>query len=83
MLTGKTKNIGVIGCPIEHSLSPLMQNIAITDSGPVSYTHLDVYKRQVLGDLLVKSDHCKILLDSTIYEYVMQNFCLLYTSRCV
>lgn len=33
MLTGKTKNIGVIGCPIGHSLSPLMQNIAIADSG--------------------------------------------------
>ena len=31
-------------------------------------------ERNALGDLLVKSDHCKILLDSTIYEYVMQNF---------
>ena len=33
MLTGKTKNIGVIGYPIEHSLSPLMQNVAIAESG--------------------------------------------------
>lgn len=27
--TGKTKNLGIIGYPIEHSLSPLMQNAAI------------------------------------------------------
>ena len=27
--TGKTKNLGVIGYPIKHSLSPVIQNVAI------------------------------------------------------
>lgn len=31
MITGKTKLLGVIGHPIEHSLSPVMHNAAITD----------------------------------------------------
>ena len=48
MLTGKTKNIGVIGCPIEHSLSPLMQNIAITDSGlDYAYTAMLVHPHKL------------------------------------
>jgi shikimate dehydrogenase len=29
MITGKTKNLGVIGWPVEHSLSPSMQNAAL------------------------------------------------------
>ncbi len=29
MITGKTKLLGVIGHPIEHSLSPVMHNAAI------------------------------------------------------
>lgn len=33
MLTGKTKNLAVIGCPIEHSLSPLMHNAALAEAG--------------------------------------------------
>lgn len=31
-------------------------------------------ERNVIGDILVKNDHCKILLDSTIFEYVVRNF---------
>ncbi|MFM5900625.1 MAG: shikimate dehydrogenase, partial [Dolichospermum sp.] len=30
MITGKTKILGVIGHPVEHSLSPLMHNVALT-----------------------------------------------------
>lgn len=30
--TGKTKNLGVIGYPIKHSLSPVIQNAAIKKS---------------------------------------------------
>ena len=30
MITGKTTNLGVIGHPIAHSLSPVMQNAGIT-----------------------------------------------------
>lgn len=33
LITGKTKLLGVIGNPIEHSLSPLMHNAAIADLG--------------------------------------------------
>ena len=29
MISGKTQNLGVIGYPIAHSLSPLMQNAAL------------------------------------------------------
>lgn len=33
MITGTTKNLGVIGWPIVHSLSPAMQNAAIASAG--------------------------------------------------
>ena len=33
MMTGKTQNLAVIGCPVEHSLSPAMQNTAIAAAG--------------------------------------------------
>jgi shikimate dehydrogenase len=33
MITGKTKLLGVIGYPIEHSLSPVMQNAALAEMG--------------------------------------------------
>ena len=39
MITGKTKLLGVIGYPIEHSLSPVMHNAAIAHLG-LDYTYL-------------------------------------------
>ena len=33
MVTGKTKNLAVIGNPIAHSLSPMMQNAALEKAG--------------------------------------------------
>ncbi|MGA9379233.1 MAG: shikimate dehydrogenase [Phormidium sp.] len=39
MITGKTKLLGVIGNPIEHSLSPVMHNAAITKLG-LDYVYL-------------------------------------------
>lgn len=39
MITGKTKLLGVIGYPIEHSLSPVMHNAAIAELG-VDYAYL-------------------------------------------
>ena len=33
MFTGKTKNLGVIGWPIAHSLSPVLQNAALGQAG--------------------------------------------------
>ncbi|VEP13448.1 Shikimate dehydrogenase (NADP(+)) [Hyella patelloides LEGE 07179] len=38
-ITGKTMLLGIIGDPVEHSLSPLMQNAAITNIG-VDYIYL-------------------------------------------
>ncbi len=39
MITGKTKLLGVIGHPVEHSLSPIMHNAAIAQLG-VDYVYL-------------------------------------------
>lgn len=39
MITGKTKLLGVIGSPIEHSLSPVMHNAAIAQLG-IDYAYL-------------------------------------------
>lgn len=39
MITGKTKLLGVIGNPVEHSLSPLMHNAALTKMG-LDYVYL-------------------------------------------
>lgn len=39
MITGKTKLLGVIGHPVEHSLSPLMHNAAIAHLG-LDYVYL-------------------------------------------
>lgn len=33
MFTGKTKNLGVIGCPVAHSLSPALHNAALQAAG--------------------------------------------------
>jgi len=33
LYTGKTQNVGLIGCPVEHSLSPSMQNAALLWAG--------------------------------------------------
>ncbi len=37
--TGKTKNLGVIGYPIKHSLSPVIQNAAI-EKADIDYTYI-------------------------------------------
>lgn len=43
MITGKTQNLGVIGWPIAHSLSPVLQNAAIGKAGiDYNYTALPV-----------------------------------------
>lgn len=43
MITGKTQNLGVIGWPIAHSLSPVMQNAALEQAGlDYNYTALPV-----------------------------------------
>ena len=50
MFTGKTKNLAVIGSPIEHSMSPAMQNAAIQAAGlNFAYVALHVLP-EVLAD---------------------------------
>ena len=55
------------------------------DADSVSYTHLDVYKRQVLDRLVQKEIQAAEQNDEI--QYMQQNLlpinCLLYTSSCV
>ena len=58
---------------------------------PVSYTHLDVYKRQALHTVTVRNWDMtittiptkKLISDSFKNWRGMNEACLLYTSRCV
>ena len=58
---------------------------------PVSYTHLDVYKRQVDGRAaMMEADVIVVAVLPQIVSVVAENIkkhakedCLLYTSRCV
>ena len=59
---------------------------------PVSYTHLDVYKRQLLEKhpmMCLKQklfdQNGEVDEDALLYEVHsdLRDFCLLYTSRCV
>ena len=70
---------------IDHQLRDI-----VNDRVPVSYTHLDVYKRQVYGDGSQTRSLCYVsdlvrgfvsMVDSAVFGPV--NLCLLYTSRCV
>ena len=55
-------------------------NNKVLEFAPVSYTHLDVYKRQIvaLARRLAVIMH-RIWVDGTEFRWT----CLLYTSRCV
>ena len=45
MITGKTKILGVIGAPIAHSLSPIIQNAALHEAGlDYVYTAFPVHR---------------------------------------
>ena len=45
MITGKTKILGVIGAPIAHSLSPIIQNVALHEAGlDYVYTAFPVHR---------------------------------------
>ena len=48
----------------------------------VSYTHLDVYKRQLLGHVLIGGLDALGLADG-VQSQLHLHTCLLYTSRCV
>lgn len=48
MFTGKTKNLGVMGWPVEHSLSPAMQNAVLKKAGlDYAYIALPVPPQQL------------------------------------
>ena len=56
---------------------------------PVSYTHLDVYKRQIptaiLRECLCSTNARRACTEHIFYRVILgqHNVCLLYTSRCV
>ena len=55
--SGSVFSVGDIG---SHIIDACRKNTATRVPGPVSYTHLDVYKRQVTGSLLVCYDSCAV-----------------------
>ena len=67
-------------------LRPPVRRIQRPRADPVSYTHLDVYKRQSLdsaGDFASAqaTGACVDILGRTLHDRL--DTCLLYTSRCV
>lgn len=49
MITGKTKTLGILGCPVGHSLSPLMHNAAF-DALHLDYIYVPLpVERETLG----------------------------------
>ena len=78
-------------CPVSVSRADELEDA----QGPVSYTHLDVYKRQVYNGRREKDDTLKLALEigeilqnqGIDVEYTrttdVYETCLLYTSRCV
>ena len=50
---------------------------------PVSYTHLDVYKRQMLARGTERRDLLETVQGYVILKAATFETCLLYTSRCV
>ncbi len=46
LITGKTKLLGIIGAPVEHSLSPVMHNAAIAELG-VDYVYVPFPVKEV------------------------------------
>ena len=56
------------------------------EAEPVSYTHLDVYKRQVLTQSELYEKTVSNMLECKsrgAYLMGLTTYCLLYTSRCV
>ena len=56
IVNAKTDLYAILGDPISHSMSPVIHNNAFRRFGmdkvfPVSYTHLDVYKRQAKNEV--------------------------------
>ena len=79
LLKGTGYAYKIKGYHIIISLQDNKQNPANNDT-PVSYTHLDVYKRQALW--IIRS----VPTEKRQYPYVetvVSCLCLLYTSRCV
>ena len=52
---------------------------------PVSYTHLDVYKRQILAWSKILPQVAHFIANRSVgkFEFIPHEACLLYTSRCV
>ena len=62
------------------SLEPVLEQARAAGIVAVSYTHLDVYKRQALG--CARKRHHAVFHEYGVVDHRFQ-FCLLYTSRCV
>ena len=55
MFTGKTKNLAVMGWPVAHSLSPVLQMAAIQQAG-LDYAYITLPVRpEDLGDVAIRA----------------------------
>ena len=77
--------------PVLKNIAAIAKGMSITFMETVSYTHLDVYKRQINGQRNRKwhrrflVEHRYLLLAPIFlhHEIFFLEPCLLYTSRCV
>ena len=69
---------------LDQTKLPLEETYVLaTDYKPVSYTHLDVYKRQVGGLTMGADPLVSNTASASAWALADYNDCLLYTSRCV
>ena len=74
------------GAMFGDNLSFISDTTIAACNGPVSYTHLDVYKRQGLASVCTGDDRVECYYElacDPAWKYVQYTGCLLYTSRCV
>ena len=70
--------------PLPSALSLKARGLPRSPAPPVSYTHLDVYKRQSLRELTARIRAVLRRAEkSTTATSALLRVCLLYTSRCV
>ena len=79
-LAGLPGSIGTAGDAYDNAQAETTQ----TTIGPVSYTHLDVYKRQLQSSLVfINTQLLQAVLRDPAWARRLTEDCLLYTSRCV
>ena len=87
-MTISDKDIDRTGSDFGQHLVNMALHMGADDAVPVSYTHLDVYKRQVSSDgtlvgIVTADDVFDVSIEEATEDFHKSGACLLYTSRCV